>query len=116
VPLLAEPNAPANVLEVCAAVLPRLDQSRVERCVCFSTVEASERTDNRERGVKGLAARETVQRLRRTASGESRRFGRHTPGIGLLPAELHVTFGQTARDRRLIQCLRHAHLRCRGLP
>jgi hypothetical protein len=53
---------------VCAAVLPRVDQSRVERCVCFSAVEASERTGNRERGVKGLAAGEAVQRLRRSAS------------------------------------------------
>jgi hypothetical protein len=76
-----------NVLEVGAAVLPRVDQSRVKRCVCFSAVEASERTDNRERGVKGLAAGEAVQRLRRTASRISRRFGGHPPGIGLLPAE-----------------------------
>jgi hypothetical protein len=87
VPLLAEPNALADVLDVCAAVLPRVDQSRVERCVCFSTVEASERTDNRERGVEGLAACEAVQRLRRTASGKDRRFGSHTPGIDLLRAE-----------------------------
>jgi hypothetical protein len=42
-PLPASPvTYRSTVLQVCAAVLPRVDQSRVERCVCFSTVEASE--------------------------------------------------------------------------
>ena len=72
--LMANPVRIRALSQVRAACFPFIDEVRIERCVGFAAVEASQGADVRERRVQAPAARKAV-RLIRVGNGARRRCG-----------------------------------------